>query len=421
MKKEEFYKEAIPGVTGALEGVKVLETTHFLAGPTTGACLADQGAEVIKVEMPRVGDSVRYAYDPKVDLRNRLNRSDLPAMEAGMTFQAANRNKKGITLDLTRPEGPVIFKELVKHMDVVVQDFKPGTMDGWGLGYPDIAKLKPDIIYTSISGYGQYGPYSAKPGYDSVGQALSGLMSVTGFADGPPLKVGMPIVDIITGWQGAMGTMAALVARGKTGRGQHVDANILDASLYASYFYIMSAGTGYIPERAGNRYAFRTVGNLFACKDGEVLMLVILDSHWKKLCQLMGREDLLDDPRCVDGATRSANCDFVEGVVTDWVEDKTVAEVLTIMDEAQLVACPIYDYGQVIKDEHILHREMVTEVEHPLIGRLPLYGVAPKLSVTPGKVRFPAPLLGQHNEEVYGTYLGYDQKRLAELEKQGII
>jgi len=419
--KEEFYREAIPGVAGALEGVKVLEVTHFLAGPTAGACLADQGAEVIKVEMPGVGDFVRYAYDPKVDLRNRLHRSDLPAMDAGMTFQTANRNKKGITLDLAQPEGQVVFKELARKMDVVIQDFKPGTMDRWGLGYPGIVEVKPDIIYTSISGYGQYGPYSAKPGYDSVGQALSGMMSVTGFADGPPLKVGMPIVDIITGWQGAMGTMAALLAREKTGRGQHVDANILDASLYASYFFIMSAATGYIPERAGNRYAFRTVGNLFACKDGEVVMLVILDSHWARLCRLMGREDLLDDPRCVDGATRSANCDFVEGVVADWVKDKTVDEVLIIMDEAQLVACPIYDYGQVIQDEHIRHREMVAEVEHPLIGRLPLYGVAPKLSVTPGKVRCPAPLLGQHNEEVYGTYLGYSKQQLKELEEQGII
>ena len=421
MKKEEFYRDAILRATGALGGVKVLEVTHFLAGPTAGACLADQGAEVIKLEMPGVGDSVRYAYDSKVDLRNRLHRPDLPATEAGMTFQTANRNKKGITLDLTRPQGQVVFKKLVKQMDVVVQDFKPGTMDGWGLGYPDIAKLKPDIIYTSISGYGQYGPYSTKPGYDSVGQALSGLMSVTGFADGPPLKVGIPIVDIITGWQGAMGTMAALIARGKTGKGQHVDANILDTALYASYFFIMSAATGYIPEREGNRYAFRTVGNQFACKDGEVMMLVILDSHWARLCRLMGREDLLDDPRCVDGATRSANCDFVEGVVADWVKDKTVAEVLTLMDEAQLVACPIYDYGQVIKDEHIRHREMVTEVEHPLIGRLPLYGVAPKLSVTPGKVRFPAPLLGQHNGEIYGTYLGYGKQQLKELAEQGII
>lgn len=421
MKKEEFYQEAIPGARGPLEGIRILEATTAGAGPWCATFLADMGAEVIKIELPRTGDMSRQPSDPRVDLRVLLNKPGLSDLDAGMLHQSINRNKKGITLDLRNPKGQAIFKDLAKNMDVILENFKPGVMDGWGLGYQDLQKVKPDLVYTSVSGYGQYGPHSFKPGYDPIGQAMSGLMSISGFPDGPPTKTGNAMADNITGWQGAMGTMAALLYRYRTGKGQHVDACLLDACLYTTSHSIMAASTGYIQGRSGNRYANRTLTNAFACKDGYVYLCIVIDSHWAKLCRVMGREDLIGQPRTATMALRSQNNDWLEGIVNDWLKEKTVEEVLKIMGEAALVAAPIYDFSQVIADPHIREREMVTEVEHPALGPINLYGVAPKLSRTPGKVRTPAPLLGQHNEEIYGSYLDFDSSKLEQLQAEGVI
>jgi crotonobetainyl-CoA:carnitine CoA-transferase CaiB-like acyl-CoA transferase len=421
MKKETFYKEIIPDTPGPLEGIRMLEATTAGAGPWCGTFLADMGAEVTKIEMPRMGDMSRYSPDPKVDLRTLVNKPDLSDLEGGMLHQSINRNKKGITLDLRKPQGQEIFKGIGRHMDVILENFRPGVMDGWGLGYDDVVKVKPDIIYTSVSGYGQYGPYSYKPGYDPIGQAMSGLMSISGFPDGPPTKTGNAMADNITGWQGAMGTMAALLYRYRTGKGQHVDACLLDACLYTTSHGIMAASNGYVQDRTGNRYANRTVANVFHCQDGHVFICAVIDSHWARLCRAMGREELIDNPRAASMSLRSQNNEWIEGIVTTWMEGLTVDQALGALDEAGIVSAPIYDFAQVVSDDHIREREMISEVEHPHLGQLNLYGVAPKLSRTPGKVRSPAPLLGQHNKEVYGNYLGYTTPKLEELQEEGII
>ncbi|MBI2876068.1 MAG: CoA transferase [Candidatus Tectomicrobia bacterium] len=413
MKKEEFFKEAIPGSAGPLEGLRVLEATTSLAGPFVGTLLADMGAEVIKCEMPGTGEIIRYC-PPFLPTPHLLDRS--------LIHLSVNRNKKNITLALNRKAGAQIFRELAAKADVVVQNYKPGTMEKWGAGYEELRRVKADLIYTSISGYGQFGPYHTKPGYDPVAQAMSGLMNITGEPEGPPTTTGNYIADNITGWQGAFATLAALYYREKTGKGQHVDVSLLDTLIYTSEMGIMGA--------AQIDFAWRRMGSgahpvgtrvLYRCTDGYVCLLVGLQAHWERLCHIMGREDLIDDPRTRTIVDRATQPDFAAACVQEWTQTQTVSEVVRLLDEAELVVAPIYGFPEVLQDGHIREREMVTEVEHPLHGRLKLYGVAAKHSLTPGRVRTAAPMLGQHNQEIYGKLLGYGEEKLSELREAGII
>jgi crotonobetainyl-CoA:carnitine CoA-transferase CaiB-like acyl-CoA transferase len=414
MKKEEFYQEVVKDSPGPLEGYRVLEATTAGAGPWAGTLLADQGAEVIKIDLPGTGDMLRQ-LPPYVKSSS--------ALDASALHLTINRNKKGITLNFKEPEGQEVFKELAKKVDIIIENFKPGTMDKWNLGYKDIKQIKPDIIYTSVSGYGQYGPYSYKPGYDPVGQAMGGLMSVTGEPDGPPIRCGVAIADNMTGWLGAFGSIVALLYREKTGIGQHVDVNLLDSVLYSSQSGIMLAALNdFVLPRLGNRSLGVVPFNTYRCQDGNYIFLLVgRDSHWARLCQILGREDLIDDPRCKTLPARSQHFDFIDGLVSQWMQSKTAEEAMAILDKAQLVAGPIYNFKQIIHDPHILEREMVAEIEHPAAGLLKLYGIGVKLSRTPGKVRLPAPMLGQHNKEIYQGWLGYDANKLAELKDRGII
>ncbi|MBI2878055.1 MAG: CoA transferase [Candidatus Tectomicrobia bacterium] len=413
MRKEEFYREALPDSLGPLEGVKVLEATTAQAGPVAGMVLADLGAEVIKIDQPGLGDIARR-LPPFVPSRSEL--------DASVGYLSRHRNKKNITLNLKSPEGQLLFRRLATRVDIVIQNFKPGTLDQWGLGYEGIRCLKPDIIYVSISGYGQYGPYSHKPGYDPVGQAMSGLMSVTGFPDGPPTKTGNAMADNITGWQGAMGAMAALHYRNRTGKGQHVDVCLLDSVLYTTEGFITgAANAGKKWQRTGNRYQGTAPVNTYRCRDGYVCICVALESHWTRLCRILGREDLIDDPRTSSIAARGDHVELVDGVVSRWTQDRSVAEVVSTLDEAQLVVAPVMEFHQVLEDLHIREREMVTEVEHPAAGPIKLFGVASKYSLTPARVRTPAPLLGQHNREVYGGWLGLGEEEIDGLKEQGAI
>ncbi|MBI2877262.1 MAG: CoA transferase, partial [Candidatus Tectomicrobia bacterium] len=380
MKKEEFYQEVIRDSRGPLEGLKVLEATTTGAGPWTGALLTDLGAGTIKIDQPEVGDISRH-IPPFVP--------GPPKMEAGTLHLSINRGKKCITLNLKSPQGQAIFRELAAGMDVVVQNYKPGTMDEWGLGYRDIGRVKADIVYTSVSGFGQYGPLSYRPGYDPVGQAMGGLMSVTGFPEGPPTRAGFAIADNMTAWLGAFATVSALLYREKTGRGQHVDVNLLDSILYSSQSFIMAAANaGYVAGRSGNRSPLSAPSDLYRCKDGGHIRLVAgLDSHWVRLCQLMGREDLAEDPRLQNRSSRAENAALVEESVREWVQDFDQEEVVGILDEAGLVVAPVLNFSQILENEHVLAREMVVEVDHPLAGKLKLYGVGAKFSRTPGRVQ----------------------------------
>jgi crotonobetainyl-CoA:carnitine CoA-transferase CaiB-like acyl-CoA transferase len=333
-----------------------------------------------------------------------------------------NRGKKNITLNFKTPEGQEIFKELAKKVDVVIENFKPGTMEKWNLGYEDIRKVKPDIIYTSASGYGQFGPYAHRPGFDTVGQAYGGLMHVTGSPDGPPTRTGNAMSDNITGWLGAYSTVCALYYRDKTGKGQHIDIGQVDVILYTSEIGILGAATGKFHwDRIGSGHPSAVVCDQYLCKDGYVYVIVNQPSHWQRFCKIIGREDLADDPRTNTPEVRVKNRSFVDGVVGNWVKEKTVDEVVKLLDDAQLVVMPILNFSQIIENEHIRARDMIVEVDHPTLGKLPIYGIGPKLSLTPGKIRSAAPLLGQHNEEIYQGLMGFGKEKMEALKEKAII
>ncbi|MBI1987500.1 MAG: CoA transferase [Nitrospinae bacterium] len=414
MRKEEFYRGALPQSLGPLEGTRVLEATTSFAGPMAGTVLADLGADVIKVDFPGTGEVIRQV-GPFVPSSSKL--------ESSAFHLSINRNKKCISLDLRTPEGRELFHQLAAQMDVVIENFKPGTMEKWGLGYPAIRQVRPNIVYVSISGYGQFGPNHPKPSYDAVGQATGGLMYVTGEADGPPTRAGYGMGDALAGWQGAIGALAALAHRSRTGEGQHVDISQQESVLYCSTWGIMGAANAdFLWKRSGSGNPIVAPYNTYPCKDGEyVFVAVALDAHWARLCKLMGREDLIDDPRTRTVADRGKNRPFVDGVVAEWTRGLTVEEVVQRMDEAQLVVAPILNFRQILADPHLEEREMIASVDHPAAGPLKLFGVAAKFSRTPARVRTPAPMLGEHNEEVYCGLLDLGAERLMALKEKKVI
>jgi crotonobetainyl-CoA:carnitine CoA-transferase CaiB-like acyl-CoA transferase len=376
--------------------------------------MADLGAEVIKIDMPGMGDIMRQ-LPPFVD--------GLPKLNSSAYHLSINRNKKNISLAINRPAGQEAFRKLAPKMDIIVENFKPGTMDKWGVGYEAIKQIKPDIIYVSVSGFGQFGPYHQKPGYDPVGQAIGGLMSINGYADSPPTRTGNAMADNITGWQGAIGALAALQHRNRTGEGQHVDVCLVDSILYTSDYGVMgTANAGFSWKRMGSGTPAGAPCDVYRCKDGYVFILILIDSHHKRFWPLIGRSELYHDPRVSTPIARSQNIPFINQVVGDWTKDKTVEEVVRVLEEAQLVVTPIYDFSQIVQDGHLREREMVTDVEYPgTDNKLTIYGVAAKFSRTPCKVRTPGPSIGQHNEEVFRELLGWGAEDLAQMREQGAI
>jgi crotonobetainyl-CoA:carnitine CoA-transferase CaiB-like acyl-CoA transferase len=412
MKKEEFYKEKKETSIGPLDGIRVLEATTSGAGPWAGTLLADMGAEVLKIDQPETGDLLRRLPP--------FLKSDTP-LETGLFHLSINRNKKNITLKLSSEEGAGIFKRLVPHMDIIIENFKAGTMDKWGVGYNAIKQINPTIIYTSISGFGQYGPLHTRAGYDGVGQAMGGLMNITGYPDRPPAKTGNAMADNITGWLGAFVSVCALYYRKNTGEGQQCDVNLLDSILYTSEVGIIgAANANYHLKRIGHHpLTFRSV---YKCKDDRyVYLMALLDKHWKKFCQLISREDLIDDPRTNNATVRLQNKKTCEEAIEAWVKDKTMEEVISLLGAEGLVCAPVLEYAEIVKNEHVIAREMVAETEHPIAGKINIYGVAPKLSKTPGNVRLPAPLLGQHNEETYLGKLNMNREEFDRYKASGVI
>jgi len=288
MEKQEFYANAKAGSRGPLEGLKVLEATNFGSGPICGMTLVDLGAESIKCELPGAGDPVRQMYPYLEDDR----------AEGSTWYQTFNRGKQAITLNFREPEGQALFKRLAAQADIVVENFTPGTMDKWNIGYKDIVEVKPDIIYVSISGFGQFGNLSWKKGFDPIAQAMAGMMHCTGAKDGPPTRTGPAIADNMTGWHGAMGAMAAIIHRNKTGEGQHVDTSLTDTILYTTDVGIMGeANCNYQQVRNGNTIDSGAPFNTFICNDGGYIFInAAYDGHWVRLCDIMERPDLKDDP-----------------------------------------------------------------------------------------------------------------------------
>lgn len=392
----------------ALSGLRVLGVTRMLAGPYAEMLLADMGAEVIHIELPGVGDDSRH-FAPLIN-------------GEGSCFIASNRNKKSITLDLRKEEGKEVFKDLVKISDIVFENNRPGTMDKWGIGYKQLKQINPGIIMTSISGFGQYGPYKDRAGLDIIAQAMGGLMFMTGEKDGPPTRTGNAMGDFLGALFAVYGTLSALYYREKTGQGQHVDAALLDSVIAVLENVIPNYSTlGTITTRMGSRIPGVAPYNRYRAKDGYVVIGVSSNVLWERFAKAIGKPELIDDPRFSSPSLRVSNVDEVDRITQEWVSTKTVDEVVEILNDAGVICGPIYSVDQLIEDPHIKAREMVVEIEHPVIGKYKDSGITPKLSLTPGSVDSPPPLLGQHNDEIYRGLLGYSDEKVKALKEKGVI
>jgi crotonobetainyl-CoA:carnitine CoA-transferase CaiB-like acyl-CoA transferase len=409
MKKAEFYRSARHDLTGPLQGVRVLEATTSWAGPMCGCILGDLGADVIKVEA--IDGEVARKVPPYVTGdKNQL----------GFLHVNVNRNKRSLTLDLRRAEGRDIFLKLARKSDIVVQNFRPGTFDKWGIGYEACRAVKPDIIYISISGFGQFGPDHERVGYDPIAQAASGFMSLNGSEDGPPVRCVTYLGDDLAGMHGVIGALAALRHRENTGEGQHIDVSLLDSILFQSNGLPTLGAIGYPLRRMGNNSMFAAPIEVYQCRDGQIFAGVLLDSHWRVLARLAGRPELADDPNFATGSARFAHRDQTNRVVSEWCAKHTVAEIMEACARDAIPAAPIRTYAEAARDPHVREREMLVEVEQEDGNRVPILGPAAKFSRTPTKVRKRASKLGEHNEEILEE-LGLDKAARARLREMKVI
>ncbi|MBI4610888.1 MAG: CoA transferase [Candidatus Rokubacteria bacterium] len=390
-----------PPSAPALEGLRVLDLSSHLSGPYCSMILGDLGADVIKVEHPEGGDSAR----------------GMPPFVNGQSapFMTFNRNKRSLTLDLKQPAGLEISRRLAARADVFLENFKPGTAERLGLGYRELAASNPRLIYCSISGFGQTGPYRDRGGFDLIAQGMSGLMSITGEEDGPPLRVPLPISDLCGGMFGAIGILAAVAARERTGRGQWVDTSLLETPIALSvYEAAQYFATGEVPPRLGPGHRTSAPYQAFRTKDGWITIGGAAQHFWPRLCGLLGLEDLARDARFATNAERVKRRKELAAILQERLERETTASWLERLEAEGIPAGPIYTYDQVFADPHVRAREMVVEVEHAAAGATRILGIPIKLSETRGAIRRPAPLLAEHTAEILAE-LGYtpqDQERL---------
>jgi CoA:oxalate CoA-transferase len=393
-----------------LNGIKVLDLTNVFSGPYCTMLLKELGAEVIKVERTESGDVIR---------------KDAPltkGAESGI-FIILNRGKKSITLDLKTTKGIEIVKQLIKKVDVLVENFSPGTMDKLGLGSKEMSALNPRLIYASISAYGQTGPRRNYPGFDPVAQAMGGLTSVSGHPDGPPTRCAVSVADFGTGLYTAYAIVGALYYRQQTGEGQVIDMSLQDCvwaltSIEFSPIYFI---TGRIPQRLGNGHVSATPGNLYPTKDGYIIISCGVLSQVHRLYTAMGRADLINSPLGDNQNVRIKHKNEIDSVVGDWTKTRTTEELVKTLQKVDVPCSGVPTFDQVCQDEQLLSRGMITEVEQPISGKVKVPGSVFKLSKTPGDVNYPAPHLGEHNEEIYTELLGYSQREIEEFSNKHII
>ena len=391
-----------------LAGIRVLDLGRHLAGPTCAMWLGDLGADVIKIEKPGEGDDGRASGPPFFDGQSAF-------------FLAANRNKRSIELDIKQPEGQEVFCRLAETADVVVENFRPGVMDALGIGYRAMAERNPRIIYCSISGFGADGPYADRPGLDQIIQGVSGLMSVTGFEGGEPVRVGIPIADLLTGLLAAYGVLAALQARERIGRGQHVQTSLLEGMVgmlsFQAVRYLNGAGA---PPPAGNHHPLNAPYGVFRARDGYLTIGATGEKRWRKLCEVLGAEEWLDDPRFKTNGDRYRNRELLAELISERLQARTIDEWESILNEAGIPCGPIYGIDQAMEHPQVRHRQMVVELPHPAMGTVRLLGLPVKLSETPGAIRLAPPLLGQHTDEVLRE-IGVTGDELRRLRERGVI
>lgn len=392
---------------GLLDGVKVLDLTRVLAGPYCGMMLADMGADVIKIELPGRGDDAR---------------KNAPIINGESAYYMnLNRNKKGITLNLKSEKGKEIFKEMVKQADIVLENYRPGVMEKLGLGYDELRKLNPAIVYGAMSGFGHYGPYSKRAGYDIIGQAMSGLMSTTGWEDSAPTRTGTAIADVMGGASCCIGVMAAYASRLKTGEGDKVDVSLVDSMVSSlEIINMIYLCTGRVPTRIGNRYEAIYPYDSFKAKDGMVIIACGNDKLFNVLKENLNIPEL-EAEMFATNVDRVKNHAPLKGILESWSKDKNIDDIVDYLLSLGIPAAPINTIDRVVKDPHIaVAREMFVDLEHPVAGKMKVTGNQLKFTNRKIQIKTPAPLLGQHTQEVFKDMLGIDEEEYKKLGEEGV-
>lgn len=391
---------------GALSGTRVIELGQLIAGPFCGQLFADHGADVIKVEPPGVGDPLRS-----------WGRGDIPTW-----WTVAARNKRCVTADMRKTEGRDIVLKLAEKADVLIENFRPGTMEKWGLGYEDLKKRNPRIIMVRVSGFGQTGPYSPRAGYASIGEAMGGMRHLCGEPDRPPSRAGLSLGDTLAASFAFMGALMALRERDKSGEGQ-----VVDSAIYEAVLAVMEATVpeytvnGEIRGRSGPKLAGIAPSNVYACADGEILIAANQDSVFERLCAAMEKPEWFTDPRFVGHRARGANQDLLDDMITEWTRVRPMEDVEIVMNQFGVPTGRVNRAPEMVADPHFAAREAIVEVDHPTIDNLKMQNVFPKLSRTPGEVSWPGPELGAHNDEVYRELAGADDAQIAAWRDAKII
>ncbi len=393
--------------TGPLAGIKVVEMGQLIAGPFCGQLLGDMGADVIKLEPPGQGDPMRV-----------WGRGDYP-----LWWEVVARNKRAVSCNLRLAEGQQLARDLIAKADILIENFRPGTLEKWGLAPETLHELNPGLIIVRVSGYGQSGPYSARAGFGGIGEAMGGWRAIVGDPDRPPSRMGVSIGDSMAATYGALGALAALNHRHATGKGQ-----IVDSALYEAVLQVMESlvpeyvASGYIRERSGSVLPGIAPSNVYPCKDGEYLIGANQDTVFGRLCEAMGQPELATDARYVNHVARGRHQEELDALIGDWTRTLTVQELEDKMVAAGVPAGRLYRPQDMLDDPHFQAREAIIGVPHPRWGEVKMQNVFPKLSATPGNVRRRAPdSIGQDNDAVYGELLGLDAAALADLRGRGII
>jgi formyl-CoA transferase len=387
VRAEDFYRERLAGSVGPLDGLRVLGVTKVWSGPLATCVLADLGADVIDVELP-------HGRDGDVP-------PEIPGTGLSWFRETVHRNKRSVGLDLREPRDRERFLRLVATADAVVENYRPGTLDGWGVGYADCRAVRPDIVFVSISGWGQYGPATDLPAYDPVIQAASGWMAQNGAPGGEPVRAPTFLADELAGLHAAIGTLAALAHRTRTGEGQHVDVSMMDSLLFGSSGLPTLAATGKPPPRLGNETDFVVPSNVYACRDGHLYLAVALNKHWRILAEVLGRPELGRAEGFRTNAERVANREAVNGLIARWCLPREVSTTVELLSACGLVVAPVRDLAQAVADPHVAAREMLQETVLSNGCVAPLVGPPVKFSRTPTRVRRGAPAPGADTVEVF--------------------
>jgi formyl-CoA transferase len=392
MREEDFYRESRPDAVGPLEGIRVLDVTKVWSGPLASCVLADLGADVIRVELP-------HGRDGQVP-------PEIPGTGLSWFRQTVHRNKRSVGLDLREAADRERFLRLVATADVVVENYRPGTLDEWEVGYAHCRAARPDIVFVSISGWGQYGPNRRLPAYDPVIQAAGGWMALNGAPDGPPVRSPTFLADELAGLHAAIGALAALTHRARTGEGQHVDVAMMDSLLFSSSGLPTLAATGAPPPRLGNETDFVVPSNVYECRDGHLYLAVALDKHWRALTEIVGRPELARTDGFRTNRERLANRDAINKMIAEWCAERTVSAAVAALSERGLVVGPVRTFAAAAADPHVVARRMLRETRLSNGASAPLVGPPAKFSRTPTGIRRGAPEPGADTAEVLGELEG---------------